>query len=76
MERAMLVTHLIRPGESDALPAAVRGKCIYPRSNLLLAVGPNGTGISFHAHNDAWLQLLSGGRKEWLLFPPDVSVPL
>ena len=36
--------------------------CVYSREKLLLVLGPNGSGITFHAHSDAWLQLMHGRK--------------
>jgi hypothetical protein len=36
---------------------------------LILSLGPDGSGLSLHFHNEAWLHLL-GGTKLWLLLPP------
>ena len=44
------------------------------QADLLVALGANGTGIPFHYHTEAWLELLHG-RKWWFLYPPSASVP-
>ena len=37
-----------------------------------LSLGTSGTGIHFHFHLDAWLELLAG-YKRWFLYPPSVG---
>ena len=42
---------------------------IYRNHDLLLAIGPGGSGTILHAHSGAWNALIAG-RKHWTLFPP------
>jgi len=38
-------------------------------SRLMFGIGPSGSGLSFHYHQEAWNQLALGG-KHWMLYEP------
>ena len=39
-------------------------------TELVLSIGPSGLGLPRHTHGPAWLAVLGGGSKWWVIHPP------
>merc|ERR1712166_1044117 len=71
-KQVMFGFDLIPPGQLTA-QAAIPAEVLRLQATHLTSVGGRGSGIGFHAHDKAFLSLLSGS-KLWFLVPPDVAL--